>query len=75
MSQDLHILPKLRDSLSYLYVEHAVVQRQQHAIEVIDENGRILVPVASLCLLMLGPGTSITHPAVQILAESGDTPR
>lgn len=71
MSQDLHILPKLRDSLSYLYVEHAVVQRQQYAIEVLDENGRILVPVASLCLLMLGPGTSITHPAVQILAANG----
>jgi CRISPR-associated protein Cas1 len=71
MSQDLHILPKLRDSLSYLYVEQAVVQRQQHAIEVLDENGRILVPVASLSLLMLGPGTSITHPAVQVLAANG----
>lgn len=71
MSQDLHILPKLRDSLSYLYVEQAVVQREQHAIEVLDENGRILVPVASLSLLMLGPGTSITHPAVQVLAANG----
>ena len=33
--QDLHHLPKLRDSLSYLYVEHAVVNKKDQAIEYI----------------------------------------
>ena len=29
------------------------------------------VPCASLTLLMLGPGTTVTHAAVQVLAKSG----
>lgn len=69
--QDLHELPKLRDSLSYLYIEHAILDRKDSAIEFIQENGRTQVPVAALCVLMLGPGTSISHAAVKVLAENG----
>jgi CRISPR-associated protein Cas1 len=71
--QDLHELPKLRDSLSYLYVEHAILDRKDSAVEFINKEGRTLVPVASLCVLMLGPGTSITHAAIKVLAEMGCT--
>lgn len=71
--QDLHELPKLRDSLSYLYLDRAIIDRKDHAIEFINEDGRVLIPVASLCVLMLGPGTSITHAAMLILAENGCT--
>lgn len=71
--QDLHELPKLRDSLSYLYVEHAMLDKKQQAIEYIRKEGRTLIPVANLSVLMLGPGTSITHAAVKTLADSGCT--
>ena len=69
--QDLHQLPKLRDSLSYLYVEHAILDKKQQAIEYIKKDGRTLIPTANLSVLMLGPGTSITHAAINILARSG----
>lgn len=69
--RDLHELPKMRDSLSYLYVEHAIVNRKHKAIEYVNEDGRTMIPVASLSVLMLGPGTSITHAAVKTLAENG----
>jgi len=69
--QDLHELPKLRDSLSYLYIEHAIVERKDSSIEFIQKDGRTQVPAAALCVLMLGPGTSISHAAVKVLAESG----
>ncbi len=69
--QDLHELPKLRDSLSYLYVEHAIVDKKDSSIEFIQKEGRTQAPVAALCVLMLGPGTSISHAAVKVLAESG----
>lgn len=69
--QDLHELPKLRDSLSYLYVEHAILDKKQQAIEYIRKDGRTLIPTANLSVLMLGPGTSITHAAINILARSG----
>lgn len=68
---DLHALPKLRDSLSYLYIEHAVIERDHTALLVLQETGRTTVPIANLCLLLLGPGTSLTHAAVVLLAENG----
>lgn len=69
--RDLHELPKLRDSLSYLYVEHAVVNQKQKAIELFREDGTARVPIADLSVLFLGPGTSITHAAVKAMADNG----
>jgi CRISP-associated protein Cas1 len=68
---DLHVLPKVRDSWSYLYVEHAVVEQDDKAIAVLDKDGRTQVPCAALSLLMLGPGTNVTHNAIKTLAENG----
>lgn len=70
--RDLHELPKLRDSLSYLYVEHAVLNQKNQAVEYIREDeGRVMIPVAALSVLLLGPGTKITHAAVKTLADNG----
>jgi len=69
--QDLHLLPKVRDSLSYLYVEHAILEKRDGALLVLQETGKTAVPVANLCLLMLGPGTNLTHAAVKLLSECG----
>jgi len=70
--QDLHELPKLRDSLSYLYVEHAVLNQKDHAIEYIrQDEGRVMIPVAALSVLLLGPGTKITHAAIRTLSDNG----
>jgi CRISP-associated protein Cas1 len=68
---DLHELPKLRDSLSYVYVEHAIVQKHDQGIETVDKEGKVHIPVAAISLLLLGPGTSITHGAINVLAENG----
>jgi len=70
-TRDLHILPKVRDSWSYLYVEHARIDQDDKAIAVHDEKGRVPVPCASLTVLMLGPGTTITHAAIRTLADCG----
>lgn len=69
--QDLHILPKFRDGWSYLYVEHCRIDQEARSITVIDAEGSTPVPCAALCLLMLGPGTRITHAAVAALADNG----
>ena len=69
--QDLHELPKFRDGLSYLYLEHGRIDQAQKAIEFFDKEGRVMVPAASLAVLLLGPGTSITHEAVKTLADNG----
>ena len=55
MPKDLHRLPKLRDSLSFLYIEHAVIEQDDMAIRVIRADGHIPVPIAAMTVLMLGP--------------------
>lgn len=69
--RDLHELPKFRDGWSYLYVEHCKVDQDDKAIALHDEDGKTPVPCAALALLMLGPGTRITHAAIRVLAECG----
>lgn len=68
---DLHLLPKVRDSWSHLYVEHCRVDQEAKAIAIHDAAGKVPVPCSTLTLLMLGPGTSITHAAVRALADNG----
>lgn len=69
--KDLHALPKVRDSLTYLYVEHARVDRDAKAVAIHDAHGKTPIPCASLTTLMLGPGTSVTHAAIETLAGNG----
>lgn len=68
---DLRILPKLRDSLSYIYAEKALIQRFRQSVEIMNEQGRTALPIASLSVLLLGPGTRITHEAIKLLARNG----
>lgn len=69
--KDLHILPKVRDSWSYLYVEHCRIDQEEKAIAIQDAQGTVPVPCASLTLLMVGPGTTVTHAAIRALADNG----
>ena len=68
--ENLQLLPKVRDQISSLYIEHGRIDRYEKSIAVWDENGMTAIPAASLCVLMLGPGTNITHAAVQALADN-----
>ena len=69
--RDLHELPKFRDGLSYLYLERGRIEQAQKAVEFFSQEGRMMIPAASLALLMLGPGTAITHEAIKTLADNG----
>jgi len=71
MPKDLHQLPKLRDSLSFLYVERAIVEQDDLSIKVIRADGQIPVPIAATTVLMLGPGVSITHAAIKAICDNG----
>ncbi|KKN15993.1 hypothetical protein LCGC14_0980350 [marine sediment metagenome] len=70
MKKDLHELPKVKDSLSYIYIEHAKIRQEGHSIAIFDKKGFTPVPCATLNIIMLGPGTSITHAAAKNLVEN-----
>ncbi len=67
---NLQELPRFGDKLSYLYVEHAVIEKEEKAIAIWQESGVASVPAAGLAVLLLGPGTKITHEAIKSLAEN-----
>jgi len=67
---DLHQLPKFRDALSFLYLEHVRIEQEEKSIAFWDAEGKTPVPVAGLSVLMLGPGTNITHAAIRALADN-----
>ena len=64
-------LPKIRDSLSYLYFERGRITQSKLGVEYVNKTGRTLIPVANLTTLMLGPGTTVTHAAIRTLARAG----
>lgn len=41
------------------------------AITVLDSNGTVRIPVAMIGVLLLGPGTDISHRAVELIGDAG----
>lgn len=69
--KDLNTLPRLSDSISYLYIERAVIEQEAASITAFRKGERIPIPVATIDALFLGPGTKITHAAVRTAADCG----
>ncbi len=69
----LPALVPIKGRLSFLYIEHCVVNRQDGSITVTEARGTVHVPAASLSVLLVGPGTNITHRAIELISESGMT--
>ena len=66
-------LGRISDRLSFLYVEHAKIDRDANAVTIWQADGVASIPAAMLAALLLGPGTRLTHAAVALLAGSGCT--
>lgn len=69
--KNLQELPKLKDSISYLYLEHAVIEQHDTAIVAIQKQGKTPIPIAAMTCLLLGPGTSVTHAAIRAICDNG----
>ena len=46
--KDLQELPKLRDSISDIYLEHAIIEQDDQSIVAIRKDGRISIPGAAV---------------------------
>lgn len=68
---ELTELPKISDRVSFIYVEHAKINRHDSAITVVDKRGTIKIPAAMVGVLILGPGTDISHRAVELIGDTG----
>lgn len=70
---DLPDLVRIEDRLSFLYTERSTLGRDANAVTISDSAGVVHVPAADLGVLMLGPGTRVTHQAMLLLAGNGAT--
>ena len=68
---ELTELPRIGDRVSFIYVEHAKINRIDSAVSVTDYRGTVLIPISMIGVLMLGPGTDISHRAVELIGDTG----
>ena len=69
MAYGLQELPRFVDKMSWLYLEHGVLSRDNDGVFFADGQGRTPIPLAGLAMLMLGPGTRVTHRSMQAVAD------
>lgn len=67
----LRELPRISDRVTFIYIEHAKINRNDSAITVYEARGVVTIPVAMIGVLLLGPGTDISHRAMELLGNMG----
>ena len=68
---DLQALPQIRERMTFIYLEHCKLSREDSAITATDERGCVYIPAASVSALLLGPGTSVSHRAMELIGDAG----
>lgn len=67
----LQELPRIEDRQTFLYLEKCKISVQDSALKGEDKEGWIFIPTHAFLVIILGPGTSITHRAIELLSNSG----
>lgn len=68
---ELQALPQIGDRMTFIYLERCVLNRQDSAITVTDDRGTVFLPAAAISVLLLGPGTKVTHRAMELIGDAG----
>ncbi|MCC6149840.1 MAG: type I-E CRISPR-associated endonuclease Cas1 [Planctomycetes bacterium] len=66
----LHDLPRFADRWSFLYLEMGRLDQDDSGLIFENEQGRVPVPIDQLSIVMLGPGTTVTHAAAKALSQN-----
>ena len=64
-------LPRVKDKYPFLYLEHGRLAIDDSSVKWIDSDGNVVrIPIATICSLFLGPGTTVTHEAIKVLSAA-----
>ncbi|WP_082281625.1 type I-E CRISPR-associated endonuclease Cas1e [Leptospira kirschneri] len=69
-NRNLQEIPKFEDNWTYVYFEKGHIEQDLKSVAYTFLDKKIPVPVETLSLMMLGPGTTITHEAIKRIADS-----
>lgn len=64
-------LQRVSERVSSLYVERCHIDRDENAVVLVNKDRTIRVPSSMLAVILIGPGTRVTHAAVTLLGDSG----
>ena len=68
------LFPLQKDRFPYVYLEHGRLEIDDSSVKWIGADGAIVrLPVATIGSLLLGPGTTVTHAAIEAVSTSGCT--
>lgn len=67
----LHSLPQIGDRMTFIYLERCRINRSDNAITATDDRGTIHIPAAAISVILLGPGSNITHRAMELVGDAG----
>jgi len=64
-------LPQVKDKYPFLYLERGRLEIDDSSVKWIDCDCNVIrLPIATINTILLGPGTSITHEAVKVMAAA-----
>ena len=64
-------LPQVKDKYPFLYLERGRLEIDDSSVKWIDCDCNVVrLPIATINTLLLGPGTTITHEAVKVMAAA-----
>ena len=70
---EIQELPRIRERLSFIYLEYCEITRDDSGLCSRNKLGTVNIPIASTAVLLLGPGTSITHRAMELIGDAGSS--
>ena len=66
------MFPQMKDRYPYVYLEHGRLEIDDSSVKWISAEGYVVrLPVAVIGSVILGPGTSVTHAAIESISSSG----
>jgi len=64
-------LPQVHDKYPFIYLERGRLEIDDSSVKWIDSDGNVVrLPIATINCLLLGPGTTVTHEAVKVMAAA-----
>jgi CRISPR-associated protein Cas1 len=64
-------LPQIKDRYPFIYLERGRLEVDDSSIKWIDCDCNVVrIPCATLCAILLGPGTTVTHEAIKVLGAA-----
>lgn len=64
-------LPQVKDKYPFIYLERGRLEIDDSSVMWIDADKNVVrLPIATINCLLLGPGTSVTHEAIKVLAAA-----